>query len=493
MSLFSRIADVLDPSRKWARIADSIPQKGPSADKVMNLGGFEGSTHSRRTDGWNYPKSGSADEVAQWGIQTLRERSRDLVRNHWLAKRVIMVLVSGIVGKGIRPSCKGNKDFDDLLKSLYKPQSQVGGQKGQSLLSVQRLVARTVIESGSCLVIRDYRTFDQMRERNLALPMQFRVLEPDFLDCRYDGIRDGKLVYQGIRYDRTGWPEAYRIYRNHPGTIYPHKDNLTSDWIDSTDVSHVFWQERAGQTIGIPWLAPVILKTRGMDEFEDAQLVRQKVAALFSAFVRSDVEYEDDNDLVSLEPGRIQYLGAGEDIVFPDPPTVGDYDEFTTSQTRGIAASVGLSYERASNDYSRVNFTSARMSALVERDLEKQWQDEMMIGMLCQDLDRWIEEGATLMGISTEGECKWTPPARELIDPSREVGAMERKIAAGLSSRQHEVEQLGRDVEDVDEERQRDEEREDSLGLNSDDPQPQNRTERAADRIEEVADRFEIV
>jgi capsid protein len=35
----------------------------------------------------------------------------------------------------------------------------------------------------------------------------------------------------------------------------------------------------------VPWFAPVILKLRDLDDYDDAELVRKKIEACFAAFV----------------------------------------------------------------------------------------------------------------------------------------------------------------------------------------------------------------
>ena len=49
MSIREKLADALDPPRKWERAAASIP----ADPKVMSSSrGYEGATHSRRTKEW---------------------------------------------------------------------------------------------------------------------------------------------------------------------------------------------------------------------------------------------------------------------------------------------------------------------------------------------------------------------------------------------------------------------------------------------------------
>lgn len=444
-----------------------------TAMRVLAYLGFEGATSGRRWD--RSTPHGSADDVVRWSLPVLRDRSRHLVRNHWAAKQSLNVLSGKIVGAGIVPSCRESKEYNAFLRLFARPQAQVGTEKGQSLLTVQRLVCRTVIESGSALVVRRWRTPKQMLDRGLIVPFQLSVLEPEFLDSTKDGVLgNGNEIWNGIEFDQTGWPVAYHIFDQHPDS-YLRPGTATSTRVTAADVSHVFWQERPGQTIGVPWLAAVLLKINDWDEFEDAQLIRNKIAAMFAVFVKSvdfgDVPFSDTDDdstePMTLEPGRIQHLEGGEEVDFASPPPVDGFADFARVTLRSIAAGVGLTYEDLSNDYSQVNFSSSRMSQIVHRVMLDQWQNEMMIGLFCQDLDRWIAEGAEFLGLVADEvpETRWTPPRRELIDPSKEIGAIEKAMRIGVTSRQEEIRKLGRDATDVDNERIADLEREQGSGL----------------------------
>jgi lambda family phage portal protein len=460
-----------------------------ATDKARPLAmlGYEGATQGRRGKNWR-ASSLAPDDLAFASLQALRDRSRHMVRNHWAAARAVDVLATHIVGAGIIPTCRDSEAYGEFLRELARPKAQIGTLKGQSLGAVQRMIARTVIESGSAIVVRQWRTAKQRRDRNLPLPFQIGVLEPEYLDKGKDGARDnGNQVVGGIEYDSTDWPVAYWLHTEHPGSNI-RASSTPSRRVPSKDVAHVFWQKRAGQTIGVPWFHAVLVKMRDFDDFEDAHLLRQKIAALFVAFVRNmnSTAAPTSTQDIELEPGRIQWLNQGEEVEFASPPDVAGFGDYTHVTLRSIAAGIGLSYEDLSADYSRVNFSSARMGSIVGRQLTTVWQEQMMIACACAAIEDWIADGAVLSGLQP-APVKWIPPARELIDPSREVGAIERAIASGLTSRQHEIGKLGRDVRDVDAERVADAEREAELGLNATDPgefapggEPDNPEESAA-------------
>ena len=76
---------------------------------------------------------------------------------------------------------------------------------------------------------------------------------------------------------------------------------------------------------GISWFAPVLLRLVDLDAAHDAQLMRQKVAALLTGFIRRpngaagfEGRPEDDDALESgLEPGTLKVFVPARTFVFP--------------------------------------------------------------------------------------------------------------------------------------------------------------------------------
>ena len=52
-----------------------------------------------------------------------------------------------------------------------------------------------------------------------------------------------------------------------------------------SDVCHLYQVQAPGQTRGTSMLAPVVLRTNDLDQFTDAQLMRQKLGAMLCGFV----------------------------------------------------------------------------------------------------------------------------------------------------------------------------------------------------------------
>jgi capsid protein len=93
--------------------------------------------------------------------------------------------------------------------------------------------------------------------------------------------------FEGIEFDRAGRRVAYWIYDEHPGGGLSWK-MPTSRRVPAADVIHAFRVDRPGQYRGVPWAAPVIMTLWDLADYEDAELVRQKIAACFAVFYIGD-------------------------------------------------------------------------------------------------------------------------------------------------------------------------------------------------------------
>jgi len=124
---------------------------------------------------------------------------------------------------------------------------------------------------------------------------------------------------------------------------------------------------------GVSWLAPVLLRLHELDVYEDAQLARQKVAALFAGFIydatggAAGLDGTATNGVLEtgLEPGTLKVLPPGYDVKFSAPAEVGDSVNFIKLQLRSIAAGLGVPDYLVTGDLSEANYSSLR-AGLVE-------------------------------------------------------------------------------------------------------------------------------
>lgn len=417
---------------------------------------FDGAAKTKRTSRWFAPST-SANSETSLSLVTLRNRSRDLRRNNPYAARAIQGITNNVIGHGIETQFRG--DGTDLGKPTPVEQAweawtcskDIDYDGRHDIYGLQRLIMEAVVESGEVIVRKRYKA-------GLKFPLQYQVLESDFLDITKNYPSDplGTHTIQGIEFDIQGKRTAYHLYEAHPGgydnQIY--SSTLKSNRVPANEVMHIFRMERPGQARGVPWLSPVIIRLKDLDDYEDAQLMRQKIAACFTAFVRDiagevvdpDADASANELSEKLEPGIIEHLPNGKMIEFTNPPTVQNYAEYLSTMLHGIAAGVGATYELLTGDLSQVNFSSARMGWLeFQRNIET-WRAGIVIPHFLDPVVEDFKNVVMIMGMDiSKLKVQHVPPRREMIDPTKEIPATIEAIRGGLTTWSDEIMSLGKD------------------------------------------------
>jgi lambda family phage portal protein len=441
MNWFEKAIEVVSPRTALRREA--------TRTAINEHRSYNGASHGRRTKGWK-ATGNSANAETLGSLNTLRNRSRELVRNNGYAKKAVRVLRNNIVGKGIRPApYLSSKASDKIVKDLWWRWAETKkcdfyGRK--TIYGLQRQIASAIFESGEVLV-RIRRVTDNI------LPIQLQVLEPDFLDNTRDHqlINDGFII-QGVEFNNKGQRVAYWLFNQHPGE-YITSQNIQSVRIPSDQILHIFREDRPGQVRGIPVAAPIMIRMKDLEDFEDAELLRQKIAACFTAFVINDPDVNASLPTSTperIEAGRIEYLPQGKSIEFTNPPTKEGYDSYTKSQLRAVAAGFEVTYESLTNDLSNVNFSSGRMGWLEFQRTVDDWQEDVIIPLFLDPVWEMFILACKLTGkLKVDVAVRWTPPRREMIDPAKEITALIKARRAGFYTLSEIIRMLGLDPDDV--------------------------------------------
>ncbi|GHT98292.1 hypothetical protein FACS1894126_3590 [Alphaproteobacteria bacterium] len=239
---------------------------------------YDGAGHGKRLGNW-YPSSSSINTLLASSLSALRTRSHDIVRKNPYASNAIDSIVSNCIGTGIKPQSKAkDQDFRRKIQDLWLSWTDEADSAGVvDFYGFQSLVLRSVIECGECFVRL------KIDKKNVTVPLKLQVLESEHLDSSKDyALPNGNIIRSGIEFDKTGKRVAYYLYSEHPG------DNRlmgpASRW-PASEILHIFKPLRPGQIRGEPWLSNVLLKLHDLDQYEDAELVRKKTAAMFAGFV----------------------------------------------------------------------------------------------------------------------------------------------------------------------------------------------------------------
>lgn len=421
---------------------------------LQALAHYNAASVSRRSPGVR-PVSGDADAVAQGVRRRIMFSVRDVVRNNPTARRAVQVLVNNIIGTGIEPKLISN---DDALNAAWKLRAArldsvaFDTQGASTLAGIQRLAVETMITDGEALVLWP----DDARGGGHC---QVRVLEPEYLNDTLQGRADieGNYILDGIEYDGSGRVAAYHLYDEHPDSAVWQGPlgGMEYTRVDASRVIHLYRMDRTGLRRGVSWFAPVLDDLVALADNDEAQMMRQKIAACFAAFWRSEKAPESAGVPKALSPGLIQQIGADDEVTFASPPDVTGYDDFARIHLRRIAAGLGITYESLTGDLSNVNFSSARIGRIEMSQHIEAIQWTLVMPRLCAPLARWILQGwgyaePGRLGELRQARLDWTPPPPVIADPKTETQVSVQRIEAGLASRHGEIRRMGYEPDVID-------------------------------------------
>ena len=275
---------------------------------------------------------------------------------------------------------------------------------------------------------------------------------------------------------------------------------------------------RPGQLRGIPWLANALVRLWELDQYDDAELLRKKFAAMMMAFIiRQNPEdpffgneqttrgghrcrrrhagcREPGVQVAQLEAGTMMDLEPGEDVKFTDPADVGgNYEAFERQTLLRIGAGLGMPYDMLTGDLSQTSYSSIRAGILSFRRLCEQIQYGVFIYQFCRPVWQAFIEAAVLAGELDARDyqanradylaVEWHTPKWAWVDPEKDVKAEILAIRAGLKARSMSINETGMDEEEVDRQIARDNERADELELVLD-SDPRRTDMRGAEKVE---------
>jgi lambda family phage portal protein len=452
-NIVDKVVDYFSPGAGLRRLQKRFAKN--EAEKLIRS--YDAASKGRRTKDWKAPNTSATAEI-HIALQTLRNRAREMERNNPYAESAIDKIATNIVGTGIIPTpLISSRPQEKKIKQLWTDwaeKTKCDWDGHLNFYGLQDLIMRTVALSGECIVRKRI-----VKDPSLPLPLQLQVLEADFIDTFKHGPTDNEgWIFYGVEFNKQRKVVAYWLYEEHPGDSFLFNFNFKSNRYPVEDVIHIFEKKRPGQFRGVPIGASSMLRLKDVDEYSDAQLVRQKIAACFSAFVYDSstpmpaVQTQDDDGLTDkLEPGTIQHLTPGKQITFSTPPAAEGFGEFTKQQLAGISLGFGMDYVTFTGDLTGVNFSSGRMGWLAFHRKVNNWQWKMFVPMFCDKAWEWFEQMAAIYGAIRAGQdigVRWSVPRREMIDPSKETEATIEAYQNGLIAWADAVLEMGNDPDD---------------------------------------------
>ncbi len=449
--------------------------------KLLGLGNtraFDAAGGGRRWESTHTIDSLNATILA--GATTAAHRAGWYARNNPWVTTAVDSLVGNVVGAGIKPqSTHPDRAVRETLQALWlRWTDHADAGDLADFYGLQSMAVRAMIESGE--------SFARLRvspEADSSVPLSIELLDREQVPTDlHREIGGGARIRAGIEFDSAGHRVAYRVLSFRPGDpLGPLR--MAPLRVPAADCLHLFKPLAAGQLRGITWLAPVLLRLHELDQFEDASLVKAKVAALFTGFITDPdgtvggLSGNNNSGVltVGMEPGSLIPLPPGADIRFSTPTEHDSYAPFVKNHLRAVAAGMGLPYELVSGDLEGVTYSSIRAGLIEFRRRVEQLQHNIVVYQFCRPVWERFVRLAVLAGDLPAHDfdkntaaylgCQWLPPKFDYVDPKKDVEAEILAIDAGLKSRTQAISERGYDAENIDAEIAADKERADALGL----------------------------
>lgn len=427
---------------------------------------FSASSSSRLNADWIISPL-SADAAMRGKLSAIRSRSHDLERNNEWARGFFRVLENNVVGETgialqmrVKDAATGNMDeiANDRIETAWRQWSRVGKCtvcKRHTRRDLEKLIVRAIARDGEVL-IRKKRTRDGLR---------LQIIEADLLDESATFMTaNGNEVRMGVEIDADRAPVAYYILGRHPNDADFRSGINQRVRIPAEDCRHLFVSERPDQTRGLPWLIASIQALKMLDGYAEAELVAARTGAAKMGFFQKktvegwDGEIDGDGNLtMDASPGTIEELPAGVEFKewSNDHPNAG-YGEFVKSRLRGIATSLGISYNTLASDLEGVNYSSIRAGLLEERETWKALQRFVIEHFSEPVFEEWmaLELLSGRLGLPFEKMWKFNVPEFQgrrwaWVDPKKDMEANILGIRSGQTSLRKVVAESGGDIYDV--------------------------------------------
>lgn len=418
------------------------------------------------------------NSTLRFQLRTLRARSRQAAQNNPIARRFANMVVANVCGpvpfklegKVINRKGKPDEKANELIESTWCAWGRPGNcdVTGKwSWSQLQRLLVRNLAVDGE-LIFRKLKGPEYGR-----YGMKLQVIDVDRLyERKNESLANGGAIHAGVEVDVNGKPVAYHLLRRQPAQWQYAGYTFETDRIPADEIVHIFIPEFAEQVRGVPWMYAALLNLVHLGAFEEAAVVAARLGAANMGFIESPdggdtLAQQQGQDADSTtpsepyftaEPGSFPLLPPGYKFSgswnpqFPQTAV----EPFIRATLRGIAAGLDVAYHNLANDLENVNYSSARIGELDERDAWMQLQN-FMVEHLHQPLyDEWLKQQVMASTLPFEPNSLdkyravyWQPRRWAWVDPAKEVKAAVDAIEANIKSRTRVIAESGEDIEDV--------------------------------------------
>ena len=445
---------------------------------VASMGGYHGGEMGRRSlSGWD-PMGGDADSQVLPQLAKLRERSRDLERNS-VGGGAINTTITHVVGTGLSMQSRIDAAFlgisDDAAEEwqnkverefeLWAGSEHADSTRHQNFYEQQSLALRSVCAAGDHLIV-----FGRRADSPQPVKLALQHVEADRV-CNPSRAPDRPGLVAGVQMDAQGAAVIYHVASANPSRMLVAMPGSKVTWQTvpvyggrsrRRTAVLLFERLRAGQTRGVPMLAPVIEPLKQLERYTDAELMAAVVSGMFTVFIKQDSgaptlmpsaiegatapNADADKWDGKLGNGLVVELGQKESIESANPgrPNA-TFDPFVTAIIRQIGLQLQIPYEVLVKHYTS-SYSAAR-AALLDAWRFFRTRREWLAAKLCQPVyEAWLDEAVASGRIDAPGywadpliraawaSAEWIGDGPGAIDPYKEAQAARERVSLSIST-----------------------------------------------------------
>lgn len=344
----------------------------------------------------------------------LRNRSRYEYANNAFLAGMVETYSRDVVGSGPRPTFASITDPTERSSIVAEWQSWL---EDNAIVDLLHTLLKTYLIDGECFLL----SFDEAP--------YFRIIESERI--RFDGYEDG--VFEGIRY-RDGQPVAYCVDGK--------------DWFNADVMTHHYRQDFANQRRGVPRAAPSLelfaLARRLTLAVVTANETAANIAMVLHAKGLPPSQQAKPFEVINLVRGSALTLPDGYELgqVTAEHPN-STHRETITTILGEAARAFPMPLNKALGTSQDSNFASGSLDNIdYERAILRERTPLQRVVSRLRAIF-WDIRG----GVDVPCRSYWD--AIPHLNPEKNLSAVEKLIALGLSSRTREAAKFGADYAEI--------------------------------------------
>lgn len=440
----------------------------------------------RLTAGWKSANTGINADLER-ALEPMRSRSRNWAVNTDLGRRYISMVKVNVVGHclprlQVRATLADGKTLDTIANQAIEDHFRTWCERGNCEIS-GKLSLLDVAHTNVASWARDGEYLNRrIRSKSLPYGYALQVLDVDRLpiNSSVKGALDasgGNVIRMGVEINALGQTAAYHLYSAHPSDGHWSAQPNQIERVSAADIFHGFLVERPEQVRGYPWTHAILKTADGLAKYERYALVAAQFGAMKMGFYTIDKDapsgeapnfdaYKDATGqlVTEVEPGMLESLPPGVDFKGWDSPYPHQqFGDFTKAYKHGLAAGLDVAHHNLTGDMAGVNYSSARIAELQERDMWRLRQKGFIEGWLLPVFREWLlcalAQGAITLPSGARlpadrygkfaAAASFQPRGWAWVDPEADIKASIAAIGADLRSERMIADEQGVDLDQV--------------------------------------------